>query len=102
MNNPTGPITMPHSVSPPPQTVENGDLPDAPSPAGGEGESIATDKDMMDGSKAVANKDESKKNIEIKLEELFPDDEDDEFSSSAPTSSNVPAKEHSSPPMEPL
>lgn len=93
---------MPHSVASSPNARATGDMPGA-AVADARGSDLNGDTEMSD-DHAVSYADENKANIEVKLDELFPDDdEDDEFSSSAPMSSSAPVKEEpSSPVLEPV
>ena len=81
--------TMPHSVSPEPSPSrddEGGSLPDAPSetpikPEMNDDDSLRTiDLAIPSGDVAVKQ--------DVKLEDLFDDDEDDEFGSSSPAESS--------------
>ena len=91
---------MPHSVSPPPGVAEHDDLPDASAHPPSRDEA-AGEEDAMDESRETDRP--AKKNVEVKIDEFFPDDEeDDEFTTSAPPSSDIPIKMESSPPLEPL
>ncbi|KAI4150112.1 MAG: hypothetical protein LQ340_004258 [Diploschistes diacapsis] len=86
---------MPHSVSSE-ASIEDKELPDAPSPAGSP---AMGESDAMDTSKA---EDAPKKGPQVSLEELFDhDDEDDEFSSSMLATNGRDEPPSSSPPPIP-
>lgn len=87
---------MPHSISSE-FSFDDNELPDVPSPA----ESPATgESDAMD----ISKEDVPKNGPEVKLEELFDIDDDDdyEFSSSAPVANAHSEIMSSSPPPLPL
>ena len=83
---------MPHSVSPEAMEEDDVNLPDASQELGEDG------MDTSNGDTVA-----SSKGPDIRLEELFQtDDEEDEFTSSPPIQSGAAAVENSSPPLVPM
>jgi hypothetical protein len=89
---------MPHSISPEVSSQEEGKMSEIPvEPTTVDAQAEEVEDTPMDEEKLPA------KNNDVKLEDLFQtDDEDDEYSSSMPASSGVSKPMPSSPPMAAL